>query len=151
MGSIKRAKSEAAWLKSEGPLWDPRKNQIWLPVYHSGPLPPLPLRLPLAILLHASLFILQWICHSALKYSWLALKNKCVCRKEQKLKRKKLVVLRDALWWWKWQRATTRVAAPGLQWQHFLLVVAPPTHAIAATLSVCVCDMLFFFRKLNQN
>lgn len=44
-----------------------------------------------------SLFILQWICHSALKYSWRALKNKCVCRKEQKLKRKKLVVLRDAL------------------------------------------------------
>lgn len=28
-----------------------------------------------------SLFILHWICHSALKYSCPALKNECICRK----------------------------------------------------------------------
>lgn len=48
-------------------------------------------------LLFPSLFILHWICHSALKYSCLALKNKCICRKEQKWKREKLVILQDTL------------------------------------------------------
>lgn len=101
MKSIKRAKSEAVWLKSEGP-YEICKNQIWLPIppWTSPP--------------HClSLFILHWMCHSALKYSCQALKNKCICRKEQKLKREKLVVLQDTLSWWKWQRALSRDVASG--------------------------------------
>lgn len=61
---------------------------------------------------HSFLYILHRICHSGLKYSCLALKNKCSCQKEQKLKGEKSVVLQGAQRP-TWQRAASQAAALG--------------------------------------
>lgn len=99
-------KTKVVWLKSAGLksfMRSAKPNVITLTSLDLPPHPPYSL----------ALFILHWICHSALKYSCPALKNECICRKEQKLKREKLVVSQDTLSWWKWQRALSQTVASG--------------------------------------
>lgn len=104
--SMTMMKTKVVWLKSAGLksfMRSAKPNMIT----HTSP----------DLLPHSSnsftLFILHWICHSALKYSCPALKNECIRRKELKSKREKLVVSQDALSWWKWQRALSQAIAPG--------------------------------------
>lgn len=135
MESMKMTKSKAVWLKSAVPMSFMRsaKNKFDYPYLPGLPSP------------HShsfSLFILHWICHSALKYSCLALKNKCICRKEQKLKREKLVILQDTLLWWKWKRALSQAVASGNV--DDVKVFCGSSVWVYAYVCVCMCTCVTF-------